>query len=46
MTYQVASFDELERIPVMHGLEWRPVRRRFGIAAFGVNAYTAEKPGD
>ena len=46
MTYQVASFDELERIPVMHGLEWRPVRRRFGIGAFGVNAYTAEKPGD
>jgi hypothetical protein len=31
---------------MMHGLEWRPIRRRFGIKAFGVNAYTAEKPGD
>jgi quercetin dioxygenase-like cupin family protein len=46
MSYQVAHLDELERIPVDQGLEWRPILRRFGIAAFGVNAYTAEKPGD
>ena len=46
MSSQVAHLDELDRIPVAHGLEWRPVRRRFGIAAFGVNAYTAAKPGD
>jgi quercetin dioxygenase-like cupin family protein len=46
MSYQVAHLDELERIPVDQGLEWRPIRRRFGIAAFGVNAYTAEKTGD
>ena len=26
------------------GLHWRPIRSRFGIQAFGVNAYTAE-PG-
>jgi hypothetical protein len=44
--YEVATLDELRRIPVMHGLEWRPIRRRFGIQAFGVNAYTAAKPGD
>jgi hypothetical protein len=44
--YQVATLDELDRIPVMHGLEWRPIRRRFGIRAFGINAYTAAKPGD
>jgi len=44
--YEVATLDELERIPVMHGLEWRPIRRRFGIGAFGINAYTAAKPGD
>jgi hypothetical protein len=44
--YQVATLDELDRIPVMHGLEWRPIRRRFGIRSFGVNAYTAAKPGD
>jgi hypothetical protein len=44
--YEVASIDELDRIPVAHGLEWRPIRRRFDIRAHGVNAYTAEKPGD
>jgi tetratricopeptide (TPR) repeat protein len=38
--------DELDNVPVAHGLEWRPVRRRFGITAFGVNAYTAKKVGD
>ena len=46
MSYDVARIDDLDRIPVEHGLEWRPIRRRFGIGAFGVNAYTAEKPGD
>ena len=46
MTYQVAHLSELDRVPVMEGLEWRPIRRRLGISAFGVNAYTAEKVGD
>jgi len=46
MTYGVARLGELDRIPVMEGLEWRPIRRRLGITAFGVNAYTAEKVGD
>jgi hypothetical protein len=44
--YEVATLDELKRVPVMHGLEWRPIRRRFGIGSFGINAYTAAKPGD
>jgi tetratricopeptide (TPR) repeat protein len=44
--YEVVSVDELDRIPVAHGLEWRPIGRRFDIRAHGVNAYTAEKPGD
>ncbi|MBD0348202.1 MAG: tetratricopeptide repeat protein [Thermoleophilia bacterium] len=44
--YTVAHIDELERLPVdEEGLTWRPVRRRLGIEAFGVNAYTAEQPG-
>jgi len=46
VTFQVAHLDELERIPVMEGLEWRPIRRRFVIWGFGTNAYTAAKPGD
>jgi tetratricopeptide (TPR) repeat protein len=37
--------DDLDRIPLEHGF-WRPVRRPFGITAFGVNAYTADAAGD
>jgi quercetin dioxygenase-like cupin family protein len=44
--YQVAHVDELEELPVNDGeFVWRPVRRRFGISAFGTNAYTAEQAG-
>jgi mannose-6-phosphate isomerase-like protein (cupin superfamily) len=44
--YDAAHIDELGRVPMMEGLEWRPVRRRFGIRAFGTNAYTSAKVGD
>ena len=45
--FAVAHVDELERLPVdEEGLIWRPVRRHFGIEAFGVNAYTAANAGD
>jgi mannose-6-phosphate isomerase-like protein (cupin superfamily) len=44
--YEVTRLDDLDRIPVgEHGLLWRPVRRRLGIEAFGINAYTAEETG-
>src|SRR3954451_9056260 len=47
MSWQVARIDDLEALPVdQEGLVWRPVRRRFGIQAFGANAYTAAKAGD
>jgi quercetin dioxygenase-like cupin family protein len=40
--YEVVHVDELEQLPVNQGeFVWRPVRRRFGITAFGTNAYTA-----
>jgi quercetin dioxygenase-like cupin family protein len=40
--YEIAHLDELEELPVNnHEFVWRPVRRRFGISAFGTNAYTA-----
>jgi tetratricopeptide (TPR) repeat protein len=45
--YEVTRIDDLDRIPVGgHGLLWRPVRRRLGIEAFGVNAYTCEAAGE
>jgi tetratricopeptide (TPR) repeat protein len=44
--YEVARIDELESLPVNNGeFVWRPVRRRFGISAFGSNGYSADKAG-
>jgi hypothetical protein len=37
--------DELETVPLFHGILWRPIRSRFGIRAFGVNAYEAKRSG-
>ena len=37
--------DELDRIEMPDGFVWRPVRRRFDIRAFGVNAYSAPEAG-
>ena len=39
--------EDVEPIPVVNGtLLWRPVRRTLDIAAFGINAYVAQKAGD
>jgi quercetin dioxygenase-like cupin family protein len=41
--YEIAHIDELEELPINQGeFVWRPVRRRFGISAFGTNAYTGQ----
>jgi mannose-6-phosphate isomerase-like protein (cupin superfamily) len=44
--FETAHLSELESIPGPGTLVWRPVRRRFGIEAFGVNAYTAGTAGE
>lgn len=38
--------DDVEGIPVLGTLVWKPVRRTLGVTAFGINAYTAARPGD
>jgi hypothetical protein len=38
--------DEIEGIPVLGSLVWKPVRRTLGVTAFGINAYTAAAAGD
>lgn len=38
--------DELDAIELPDGFVWRPVRRRFDIRAFGVNAYSALGAGE
>ena len=45
--YEVRRLDEFEAVAVSgEGITWRPVRRTLGIRAFGINAYTADEPGE
>ena len=41
----VTHLDELEQIEMPDGFVWRPIRRPFGIQAFGVNAYSPREAG-
>ena len=43
--WETVHVDELDSIPVA-GVVWHPVRRRLGIEAFGINAYTPEAAGE
>jgi tetratricopeptide (TPR) repeat protein len=46
-TYETLSIFDADSVAVgSDGLGWVPVRRRLGIAAFGVNAYRAARGGD
>jgi tetratricopeptide (TPR) repeat protein len=44
--FETVRLEDLDEIPVTDTLVWRPVRRTLGVAAFGINAYTAENAGD
>jgi quercetin dioxygenase-like cupin family protein len=44
--WEVAGLDDLDRFPAAWGGVWLPVRRRFDVRAFGVNAWTADGAGD
>ena len=43
--WESTSFGELDSVPLFEGIIWHPVRRKLGIRAFGINAYTAEGVG-
>jgi tetratricopeptide (TPR) repeat protein len=43
---KLVRLDELEGIPVLGTLVWKPVRKTLGVTAFGINAYTATAAGD
>ena len=43
--YEIARIDEIDEISDGR-CPWRPVRHHFGIASFGVNAWTARAAGD
>jgi Tetratricopeptide repeat len=43
--WEAVDLADLDAIPVGMGVVWHPVRRRLGILAFGVNAYTSDAAG-
>lgn len=43
--WEIESLTGLESLPGPGTLRWSPVRKRFGISAFGINAYTAAEAG-
>ena len=43
--WQSAHLSDLESLQGPGTLRWRPIRRAFGVTAFGVNAYTAAEAG-
>jgi len=43
--YEVVSLTGIESLPGPGSLRWTPLRRHFGITAFGINAYTATEVG-
>jgi len=43
--WEVARLGELRSVPGPGTLRWTPLRRHFGVTAFGVNAYTASEAG-
>jgi quercetin dioxygenase-like cupin family protein len=42
---KIAHIDELDAVEMEDGFVWRPVRRHFGIRAFGTNVYTPGASG-
>ena len=45
-SFETVHLSELEAIQGPGTLVWRPVRRRLGMQAFGMNAYTANRAGE
>ncbi len=43
---KILRLDEIEGLPVLGTLMWKPVRKTLGVTAFGINAYTAVNAGD
>ena len=43
--FKVATLAEMEIPPLPGTPRWSPVRHHLGVEAFGVNAWTADKPG-
>ena len=43
--YEIASLTGVESVKAVGTLRWTPLRKHFGITAFGISAYTATEVG-
>jgi mannose-6-phosphate isomerase-like protein (cupin superfamily) len=43
--YEIASLTGVESVKAVGTLRWTPLRKHFGITAFGISAYTASEAG-
>jgi tetratricopeptide (TPR) repeat protein len=43
--WEAVSLAGLDSIPVMDDIVWHPIRKRLGVEAFGINAYTSRRVG-
>jgi tetratricopeptide (TPR) repeat protein len=43
--YEIATLTEIESVKAVGTLRWTPLRKHFGITAFGISAYTASEAG-
>jgi tetratricopeptide (TPR) repeat protein len=43
--YEIANLVDIESVKAVGTLRWTPVRKHFGITAFGISAYTATEVG-
>lgn len=46
MPFAALHLDDLDSVPLGEAGAWRPVRRALGVTAIGVNAFSADAPGD
>ena len=44
--FEAVHLSEVEEVAAAGSLRWLPLRRRLGVAAFGVNGYRAARAGD
>lgn len=44
--FELLAIDSTDAVPLGDGLDWVPLRRRLGVAAFGVNAFRGARSGD
>jgi tetratricopeptide (TPR) repeat protein len=45
-SYETAHLDDMPPVRTPGAAAWTPIRRQLGISAFGIDAFTADRPGE